>query len=87
VNVIAHYGGKCACCGEAEFEFLVIDHVNGGGTQHRLEVGSGSHFITWLLDNGLPEGFRVLCHNCNGALGHYGYCPHERGKLTLVEEV
>jgi hypothetical protein len=32
----------------------------------------------WLRDNGWPEGYRVLCHNCNSARGLYGYCPHER---------
>jgi hypothetical protein len=21
-------------------------------------------------------GYRVLCQNCNAALGLYGYCPH-----------
>lgn len=24
-KAIAHYGGKCACCGESRFEFLAID--------------------------------------------------------------
>jgi hypothetical protein len=76
-TVIAHYGGRCACCGETEFEFLAIDHTNGGGEQHRAEVGQGSNMIGWLIDNGFPDGFRVLCHNCNQALGYYGRCPHE----------
>jgi hypothetical protein len=29
-----------------------------------------------LARNGFPDGYRVLCHNCNMALGQYGYCPH-----------
>ncbi len=59
---------------------LGADHdVNGGGTQHRNASGSrGSRLYLWLEKNGYPEGFRVLCHNCNMALGFYGYCPHER---------
>ena len=32
---IAAYGGKCACCGEAEPKFLELDHVFGGGEVHR----------------------------------------------------
>ena len=37
--VIDHYSnGKncCACCNEKIYEFLTIDHLNGGGTKHRL---------------------------------------------------
>lgn len=77
-EVIARYGGKCACCGEDHLEFLAIDHVNGGGTAHRREVGKGDVFYKWLKAAGYPtEGYRVLCHNCNLSLGFYGYCPHQ----------
>src|SRR5690606_39680958 len=37
-EAIMHYGGKCACCGESTYEFLCLDHSNGGGNQHRKEV-------------------------------------------------
>src|SRR6266850_6520947 len=63
--VLQHYGGACACCGETAFEFLCIDHVNGGGSQHRKSIGFGYNFYKWLIDQGFPGGFRVLCHNCN----------------------
>lgn len=77
--VYDYYGGKCACCGETQFEFLSIDHINGGGTQHRLKNGiRGAAVIDWLIRNGLPKGFQVLCHNCNQAKGYYGQCPHKR---------
>lgn len=79
-KVLQHYGGEnpqCACCGEGADEFLSIDHTNGGGNKHRREVGVvGSAFYRWLIENNFPDGFRVLCHNCNFAKGHYGYCPH-----------
>jgi len=77
-EVLKHYGGeppKCACCGEDRFEFLSIDHINGGGKQHIKSIGY--NLARWLKKNHYPEGYRVLCHNCNFALGHYGYCPHE----------
>lgn len=78
-SVLDHYGGKCACCGESHYEFLAIDHVNGGGLKHRKSLKHQSTCMAaWLIRNGLPEGFRVLCHNCNNARGFYGYCPHER---------
>jgi hypothetical protein len=37
----------------------------------------GGRIINWIHSNGFPEGFRVLCHNCNSALGYYGHCPHD----------
>jgi hypothetical protein len=75
--VFAAYGGKCACCGEGTYEFLTIDHVNGGGRRHREEIGgSGSSIYSWLRKNNFPAGFRVLCMNCNFAAGKFGGCPH-----------
>lgn len=76
--VISHYGGKCNCCGESIFEFLQIDHINGGGRKHRAEVGSGTKFYRWLIRNGFPDGFQVLCANCNFGKGQYGTCPHAK---------
>lgn len=81
LEVIAHYGGKCACCGEARQEFLAVDHIDGGGRRHTKKLGKrGSQFHKWLKAQGYPEGYRVLCHNCNMALGHFGYCPHQKSK-------
>lgn len=69
------YGGVCACCGEHRYEFLAIDHINGGGIRHRKQLKI-TKIARWLARNGFPDGYRVLCHNCNMALGQYGYCPH-----------
>jgi hypothetical protein len=74
---LRHYGGDpptCACCQESHYEFLAIDHINGGGKKH--QEATNRNFYKWLLREGLPPGYRVLCHNCNMALGFYGYCPH-----------
>lgn len=30
----------------------------------------------WLHANKYPDGFQVLCHNCNMAKGFYSRCPH-----------
>jgi hypothetical protein len=81
---ISHYGGtppKCACCKEFRFEFLTIDHIFGGGSKHRREIGQSSgKFYRWLRNNKWPTGYRVLCINCNYSRGLFGYCPHEREK-------
>lgn len=70
------YGSVCQCCGEDKYEFLAIDHINGGGIKHRKENNIKTVY-GWLKKNNFPQGFRVLCHNCNCALGHFGYCPHK----------
>src|ERR1051326_722933 len=31
IKALQLLGGKCTCCGEAQFEFLAIDHHGGGG--------------------------------------------------------
>ena len=77
-DALAAYGGKCVCCGETTYEFLCIDHVGGGGSQHRKSIGV-SNIYPWLAKQGYPPGFRVLCHNCNMADGFYGECPHQAG--------
>jgi hypothetical protein len=77
-STLDHYGNECSCCGETRFEFLSIDHINGGGNLHRKEVGEGTSFYLWLKRNNYPEGFQTLCMNCNFSRGSYGYCPHEK---------
>lgn len=69
---------SCACCGEGYLEFLVIDHIDGGGNKHR-KAERFSNLYRWLKTNCYPPGFRVLCNNCNFSYGAYGYCPHQPG--------
>lgn len=86
-QVMDAYGGKCACCGEAELVFLTIDHINDDGAEHRRQIAAergsqwlqaGSPTYRWLRDNNYPEGFQVLCANCNcGRHWNGGICPHK----------
>lgn len=77
---LAAYGSICACCGETDHIFLSIDHINDDGAEHRKQTGQGiDGLYRWLKDNQYPEGFRVLCHNCNhGRYLNGGICPHEQ---------
>ena len=80
--VINHYGGtppRCSCCGEKQWEFLCLDHIDGGGNKDRKSKGGGWMYYRWFEKNNFPKGFQVLCHNCNMAKGCYGFCPHEVG--------
>lgn len=80
-RVLAHYGEQCACCTEDTIEFLEIDHINGGGSDHRREIGAGGLY-QWLINNKFPEGFQTLCSNCNRAKFRYGECPHQRNRKS-----
>lgn len=56
----------CARCGEKDTDVLCIDHINGGGGKHVREINkAGNTFYGWLRKNNYPEGFQVLCANCN----------------------
>lgn len=81
--VFEHYGTACICCGQNIFEFLEIDHIDGGGAAHRKEIGQGGLY-RWLIANGYPSGFQVLCSDCNHAKGRYGACPHQSRGLPTV---
>lgn len=86
-RILEHYGGKCSCCGEAEFIFLSIDHINGGGNEHRRQIGnnpdsrcgsSSTQFAIWIETNNYPDTLQILCHNCNmGKHLNGGVCPHK----------
>lgn len=88
IEALQHYSNSevpsCSCCDETTFEFLAFDHIEGGGNKHMQQIGH--NIVRWLRKNGYPPGFRVLCHNCNFARGHYGCCPHER-KSSMKEFV
>lgn len=79
--VMNAYGGKCACCGEAELSFLCMDHVNEDGAEHRRALRAagrgGDSIYYWLRDSGFPDGFQVLCANCNLSKHIHGACAHQ----------
>lgn len=86
LRALMAYGGCCACCGEAEYEFLAIDHVYNDGAQHRREMKQqGVRLYAWLEAHGYPQDrFQILCHNCNMAKGLYGECPHQRLRIISL---
>lgn len=78
-KVFEHYGLACACCGEVEYEFLQVDHMNGGGRQHLKSLKVRTMY-TWLIAHGFPPEYQTLCANCNHAKGRLGTCPHQKGR-------
>lgn len=76
-------GYRCACCGETELHFLQLDHINNDGAEFRKkflgrQTAAGFQTYSWLFKNGCPEGYQVLCANCNhGKRMNKGTCPHQ----------
>lgn len=84
-QVLEMYGGKCECCGEDQYEFLSLDHIEGRGREYRrianlMNPGRGSTTTStykWLIDQKKRLPFlRILCYNCNLSRSLYGYCAH-----------
>lgn len=84
----AAYGGyRCACCGETTEAFLSIDHINNDGANHRRDV-ERRKLYKWLKRHSYPEGFQILCMNCNfGKARNGGICPHQtsEGSTTIAQ--
>ena len=90
-KILEHYGKVCACCGESNQKFLTVDHINGGGTRqrktHRTDTGTQASWYLrgWIVKNDFPDGFQILCINCNwGRAQNNGVCPHKEKQNALL---
>ena len=87
LEVIEHYGAECACCGERRIQFLAVHHLDGGGIEHRKEIRSQYlNIYNYLVQNDFPDGYGIMCHNCNSSYGFYGYCPHQLERDEITDE-
>lgn len=83
MSILSYYSGgtmSCACCGEMILEFLTLDHMNNNGTAERKKYANGGHqHYRRIIKLGYPEGFQVLCYNCNcgRAKTRDKVCPHK----------
>ena len=84
-DIFNKYGGCCCTwCGESDFDALSIDHINNNGNKHREQINKfGVAFYRWLRYNDYPNGFQVLCMNCQiskvrnkGVLSEYRHKLH-----------
>ena len=83
-KVFIAYGGKnpkCKKCGCDIYDVLSIDHINNKGGEQRKKLfggqrGSATKLYRWLIRNKFPNGFQILCRNCN----HLKYLKFKRGK-------
>lgn len=81
-KVLMHYTNgimRCQChkCDVTNPHFLTIDHVNGDGAAHKKQI-KNRRLYQWLIANNFPDGFTVLCYNCNCSKGANNVCGHFR---------
>jgi hypothetical protein len=83
--IITHYSGnppKCQCCGESIYDFLTINHKNGGGHEEH-KITNYMEFYRSIIENNFPDTFNILCMNCN--YGSYRsidkICPHKKVEM------
>jgi hypothetical protein len=77
LDIIGHYGAKCACCGITIIEFLTFDHVENDGNIERRELAQHQIYAKAKRE-GYPDTYQLLCGNCHIAKTVYGMCPHKR---------
>jgi len=85
LEVIIHYSNgtmQCKYCGEKHIEFLEMDHINGGGRKHAKLTNN--NLYVWLKKNNYPEGYQVLCSNCNWK--KIKIAAKTRGKLGTTQQ-
>jgi hypothetical protein len=82
LETFAAYGGnKCSCAhcqlsNGSDYRFLTIDHINNDGN---IQQKRGINLYSWLKKHGYPDGYRILCYNCNsGRQLNNGVCPHQQ---------
>lgn len=75
-QVINHYSnGNCECCRckISDIDVLTLDHIDNNGSTHREMISNGrgkrnigsTAMYRWIMSNGFPSGYSVLCFNCN----------------------
>ena len=70
LEAFINYSGQnppiCARCGIDDIDVLCLDHINGNGAEdRRLHKNIGKALYFYLKREGYPEGYQVLCRNCN----------------------
>jgi hypothetical protein len=76
LDVLKAYGNQCVCCGEKQYEFLSLDHINNDGAAHRIQT-KRTNIYRWAKASNYPDTIQLMCFNCNLSKGFFGICPHQ----------
>ena len=64
--IFERLGKVCIQCGYSNQGALQIDHINGGGSEHRRQItGPSKYYQEILADPLIEEHYQILCANCN----------------------
>ena len=84
INCFNAYGGAiCSCCGEKNPAFLEMDHINNDGNIMRKMDSRHYAIYRWLRKHNYPQGYQVLCSNCNWGKRFVDICPHKRKNTNV----
>jgi len=69
-KILLHYSNNtltCKLCNFSDVRALCLDHINNNGAEERRrsKKPTGNSFYSYLIKQGFPEGYQVLCANCN----------------------
>lgn len=65
------YGHKCAICGQSEFNFLTLDHINNDGAKEKRIVPQNHSILRKAIKEKDSSKYQILCMNCNHAKDKY----------------
>jgi len=84
LRVLELYGDRCSCCGEDLRAFGTIEHINGGGSEHRKK--NNLRILRDVIEENDKSKYRVTCWNCHlGAHHNGGICPHKTHSTLRVK--
>ena len=64
-EILRKLGGKCKSCGFSDPRALHIDHVYGGGSKERKELGEKAYRLILQKIENQSSDYQLLCANCN----------------------
>lgn len=71
-DLINYYGGKCICCGENHYEFLILKRIDKKIKNIKLIKNPS------LIGKLIP-----MCYNCEKSNRLYGFCPHSLNSTQI----
>jgi hypothetical protein len=83
-RVLVALGNQCEWCGAPGP--LEIDHIAGGGNQHRAQIGIKLHVWLWreyVRTGAYPHGFRLLCKAHHDVRSGRRAMPAREGATSL----
>lgn len=70
INIYSNGDACCKQCKIADVDVLCLDHIRENGSEHRRYLksvfgASSTNIYRILARQDYPDGFQVLCYNCN----------------------